>query len=159
MPTIPKLSAPLVKDIRTGEGILEWLLALGDLLAGVTGNLSISHTLLYGTIVAAMKSVRRLLLKAVAAQGTVGIGAPVQPAILGRIGSFEPAAAVAVTDALAEIDAVKAVAQAIQATRGAPAETITTGLAPTPPTPSPVAVPDPATTPAPINPAPPPAAA
>jgi hypothetical protein len=130
---IPKLSAPLTKDIRTGEGILEWVLAAIGVVAGATGDLSVSKTGLYLTILAVSKSVRRLLLKVVAAQKGAGIGAPLQPAILGQIGAFEPAAVTAATDVLSEISAAEVSAAAVQAKPGVPAETLAAALSPSPP--------------------------
>lgn len=129
---IPKLSAPLVKDIRTGEGILEWILAGLGVVAGATGNLSIAHTGLYLTIVAASKGARRGLLKIVAAQKGY-IGAPLQPAILGEIGTFEPAAAKTIDEVLTEISDAKTAVETFQAKPGTPADTVTAGLAPDPP--------------------------
>lgn len=77
----PKLSAPLVKDIRTGEGIFEWVLATAGGLAAVTGNASYSHTGVYLAILAGIKGARRGLVKAIAIQKGLGIGAPIQPGL------------------------------------------------------------------------------
>lgn len=129
---IPKLSAPLVKDIRTGEGILEWILAGLGVIAGATGNLSIAHTGLYLTIVAAEKGARRGLLKIVAAQKGYNIGAPLLPAVLGEIGTLEPAAAKTVDEVLTEISDAKAAVDTYQSKPGTPADAIAAGLAPEP---------------------------
>lgn len=73
---IPKLSAPLVKDIRTGEGIFEWVLSAAIAASAVTDRMSFGHAGTYLTIVAGIKGVRRLFIKLVAVQGVAGIGAP-----------------------------------------------------------------------------------
>jgi hypothetical protein len=118
---IPKLSAPLVKDIRTGEGILEWLLALLGIAAGATGNLSIAKTGTYLTILAAIKGTRRLLVKVLAGQAAAGIDAPI---------AFTPPPALSPEKVLAEIHAVAAATDQVQSTPGTPAEQVTAGLAP-----------------------------
>jgi hypothetical protein len=115
---IPKLSAPLVKDIRTGEGILEWVLAAGDAAAGVTGNLSIGHTVLYGTIIAAMKGTRRVLIKVLAGQAAAGVAAPI---------AFAPAGLTS-DKVLAEIAAVAQATGLVQSKPGTPADQVTVGL-------------------------------
>lgn len=82
---IPKLSAPLVKDIRTGEGIFEWALAALIAASAVTDKLSFGHSATYITILAGIKAIRRCLLKLVAAQGVVGIGEPIVPPLVNQI--------------------------------------------------------------------------
>lgn len=136
---IPKLSAPLVKDIRTGEGVLEWILAVLGVLAGATGNLSVSHTALYLTIIAVSKGVRRLLLKVVAVQAGVGIGVPLEPAVLGQVSTMLTGALAsggvipAAEDVLKEIAGAQSTAAAVQAAPGASATEVKAGLSPTAP--------------------------
>jgi hypothetical protein len=132
---IPKLSAPLVKDIRTGEGILEYVLGVLGAIAGVTGNLSIAKTGLYITILAVSKGVRRGLIKLVALQNGV-IGAPTEPVVLttlsheivAGVDSIEPS----VESVLASIDAAEKAATALQNKPGTPAAEVKAGLAPEP---------------------------
>lgn len=123
---IPKLSAPLVKDIRTGEGILEWLLAVLGVVAGATGNLSIAKTGVYLLIVAGIKGTRRLLVKVLAGQAAAGIAAPIP---------FTPPAELTPEQVLAEITAVTTATETAQAAPGTPAEQVSAGLAPDAPTP------------------------
>jgi hypothetical protein len=80
--TIPKLSAPLTKAIRTSEGIMVWAVNVG----------TVAFTLLEssklppkeaGIIVAANTAFHggyRTLLKVIALQKGVGIGEPIAPA-------------------------------------------------------------------------------
>lgn len=79
---IPKLSAPLVKDIRTGEGVAEWALALGLVVLGACSDLSWAHSATFLTILAGVKGARRGLLKVVALQQGAGIGPPLEPGVL-----------------------------------------------------------------------------
>lgn len=75
----PKLSAPLIKDIRTGEGVAEW--AVGAAVGALTAcsDLSVAKGATYLTILAGLKGVRRGLVKIVALQQGAGIGAPLAP--------------------------------------------------------------------------------
>lgn len=97
---IPQLTGPLVKDVRTGEGILEDLLIVAGPVMAATGNLSFGHTALYMTILAGLKGVRRGLIKVVALQKGVGVGAPVQPS--GTFGGQSLASVLDEVDATAE---------------------------------------------------------
>jgi hypothetical protein len=81
---IPKLSAPLIKDIRTGEGILEWVAGAVITVAGATSSMSWWHTTIGLTILAVSKSLRRGSLKIAAANKTLGIGDPI-PFDLGSV--------------------------------------------------------------------------
>ncbi len=142
---IPKLSAPLIKDIRTGEGILEWLTALLLVVAGATSNLSWAHTGTYLAIVAGVKGARRGLLKIVALQQGAGIGAPIQLNLLSQVSSgIGTVADIAgtvgsgliptdVEASLSDIASAEAAAAAAQVEPGLPAEQVSAGLAPEPP--------------------------
>ncbi len=77
MLTVPKLSAPLVKDIRTGEGVFEWVLAAADAAATLCGDLSFSKGGTFLAILAGIKGARRGLLKLVAVQKGLGVEAPI----------------------------------------------------------------------------------
>lgn len=120
---IPKLSAPLVKDIRTGEGILEYGLAGVSLGLALAGDLGYGKAATVATIAMVSKGVRRGLVKLVAVQKGVGIAEPILPAPAG----------VTPDEALAEIAAVTAATDTVQAAPGTPAEQVTAGLAPDPP--------------------------
>ncbi len=65
---VPKLSAPLVKDIRTGEGVAEWLLGVGITALTACGDVTITKGVTTLTILAGLKGIRRGLLKIVALQ-------------------------------------------------------------------------------------------
>lgn len=82
MVAFPKLSAPLVKDIRTGEGIAEWVLGVGVGALTAVGDVSIAKGVTTLTILTGIKALRRGLLKIVALQAGIGIGAPEQPAVV-----------------------------------------------------------------------------
>lgn len=93
---IPKLSAPLVKDIRTGEGLAEYLLGIGSAVLAVTGDVNIKYGLGVTTLAVLVKGARRGLLKLVALQKGAGIGAPLEPHnIEGVVGKLLPELAVA----------------------------------------------------------------
>lgn len=77
MSVFPKLSGPLVKDIRTGEGIAEYALGIGVAVLSVCGDISIAKGVTTLTILAGLKGVRRGLIKLVALQKGVGIGDPI----------------------------------------------------------------------------------
>ncbi len=132
---IPKLSIPLAKDIRTGEGVLEWATAVLVALAGVTGNLSFAHTGTYLTIVAGIKGIRRGLLKIVAVQKQVGLDAPVPftPSVELKAGSAS--VQLSPDEILKEIAAVEKAASDFQAQAGADPTSLPHGLAPEKPTP------------------------
>lgn len=74
---IPKLSAPLIKDIRTGEGLAEYVVGAGIAALGACQDLSFGKTAAYLTILAGAKGLRRGLLKLVAVGKDVGIGDPI----------------------------------------------------------------------------------
>lgn len=84
---VPKLSAPLVKDIRSGEGIFEWVLGALIVAATATSHLSFAHSGTYLLILAGIKGARRGLLKLVAVQKQFGIGDPVVPKQLAAVPS------------------------------------------------------------------------
>lgn len=90
-PIIPKISNPLAKDIRTGEGILEYVIAAVLGLAAILPHgLTWTQTGTYATILAGVKGFRRLLLKAIALQKGVGIADPiVDPDLLARLQALE----------------------------------------------------------------------
>lgn len=101
---IPKLSAPLVKDIRTGEGIAEWALGAGVAVLTACGDLGVVKGATFLTILAGLKGVRRGLLKLVAAQKGV-VGEPLTPAVLGTLSEVAGAVAPEAEQVLAEIAA------------------------------------------------------
>lgn len=88
---IPKLSAPLIKDIRTGEGLAEYALGIGSAVLAVTGDVNIKYGLGVTTLAVLVKGARRTLLKGVALQKGAGIGAPLEPkSIEGFVGKLIP---------------------------------------------------------------------
>jgi hypothetical protein len=91
---IPRFSEPLIKDIRTGEGIFEWLTGLAIAASALTDKLSYSHSATYVAILAGIKAVRRCLLKLVATQMVMGYGAPTLPTALTSAEELLPASIV-----------------------------------------------------------------
>lgn len=78
----PKLSAPLVKDIRTGEGVAEWALGIAVSALTACGDLSVVKGTTYLLILAALKGARRGLIKLTAAQSPYISGGPILPSRL-----------------------------------------------------------------------------
>ncbi len=97
---VPKLSAPLVKDIRTGEGVAEWVLGVGVTALTAVGDVTITKGVTTLTILAGIKSLRRGLLKIVALQKGVGVAAPIEPAVLVSTGIVPPPVDPGTTDAV-----------------------------------------------------------
>lgn len=118
---IPKISNPLAKSIRTGEGILIYSADALFVVLGAVKDMSWTKSALYIALTSIAHTVARSGLKASAINAGLGIsGGPVPPA--SAFPSLQPV--------LNEIDAVtKAIAE-VQAKPGTPADQITQGLSP-----------------------------
>lgn len=76
--TIPQLSEPLAKSIRTGEGLLIYATNVAlVVIAALPSSLSWTHAALFLTIVNSVHAVNRTVLKVTALQKGLGIGAPI----------------------------------------------------------------------------------
>ena len=122
----PKITNPLGKSIRTGEGILVYatnvaLLVLGALPQGMTWQ----RSALYATILNGLHALSRSGLKIAALNN--GFGIVGGPADIGKVA--DPY----VTSALNEIKAVESALAALQAQPGTPSSSITQGLSPSAP--------------------------
>lgn len=80
---VPKISAPLAKSIRTGEGILVYAsnVALG-LLGALPNGLTWKQSALFATILNGLHVVSRSMLKITAINKGLGIDAPIPVATL-----------------------------------------------------------------------------
>lgn len=79
--SIPKVSAPLAKSIRTGEGILIYLTSVGIAAGTLIDPSALPPTeasIVVGAI-AVLHTIARTTLKITALQKNVGIGAPIAP--------------------------------------------------------------------------------
>lgn len=123
MPTIPKLSTPLAKLIRTGEGVLLYLFNLAAAAAVIVNDVAPAVAVKYAAIFNAVAFASRTVLKVVATTQPLVGGPPIAP---------PPAIVSTVDQVLADIDAAAAAATAIQAQPGTPADQITTALSPSP---------------------------
>jgi hypothetical protein len=120
---IPKLSAPLTKLVRTGEGVVLFAFNTLAAVAVIVQDVAPTQAIKYAAIFNSVAFLSRTALKAVA------LGKP----IVGEPIALTGALVTGVDQALSEIDSAYASAATAQASPGAPAETLTTGLAPTPP--------------------------
>jgi len=79
MSFIPKVSAPLAKDIRTGEGVAFWLTSVGVAVTAAIDPtvLPVKWAATLVTVNAALQRVSRTLLKVVAIQKGVGVDQPI----------------------------------------------------------------------------------
>lgn len=76
--SVPKISSPLAKSIRTGEGILVYVFNSVLAIAAILPNgLSWTHAALYAAIVNAVHVASRTLLKISAVQKGLGVDAPI----------------------------------------------------------------------------------
>lgn len=109
-----RTTSPLLRDLFTGEGILEWVLGAGLALAAVLPHgLTWTQSGTFLTILAGMKGIRRGLVKIVAIQAQQGLGAPVDPHSISPV--FGDADKV-----LAEIEAAATAAATVQGEPGTP---------------------------------------
>jgi hypothetical protein len=124
---IPKLSAPLTKLIRTGEGVVLFAFNTVAAVAVIVQDVAPTQAIKYAAIFNAVAFASRTFLKAVAV-GKPIVGEPI--ALTGTLVS-------GVDQALSDIDSAYASAATAQASPGAPAETLTAALSPPPAVPPP----------------------
>jgi hypothetical protein len=117
---IPKLSAPLTKLIRTGEGIVLFAFNTVAAVAVIVQDVAPTQAIKYAAIFNAVAFASRTFLKAVAV-GKPIVGEPI--ALTGTLVS-------GVDQVLSEISATTAQAAAVQAQPGAAPETLASALAP-----------------------------
>jgi hypothetical protein len=79
--SVPKLSEPLAKAIRTSEGILVWIINLGLAVGALIepSQLSPNDAAILATVTTGLHVASRTALKIIALQQGIGVSAPVEP--------------------------------------------------------------------------------
>lgn len=111
---IPQFSAPLAKAIRTSEGILVYVINLG-LAAGALldpSKLPPREAAIVGSALAGLHVASRTLLKVVAVQAGVGVGAPIA---VPKLPVSQATAATVVADAVKAVNDPAAALKAVEA--------------------------------------------